>query len=263
MGAQTSISWCDHTFSPWWGCVEVSPACDHCYARELARSPLHRQAVWGHGAPRRFFSNAHWREPLAWNRQAERAGTRHRVFCASMADVLEQRTDDVGRRMDAERDRLWRLIAATPWLDWLLLTKRPQFYRRVPHDILAGPNVWPGTTVERADFLWRADELLRLDCAGPRWVSYEPALGPLDLHDALGPDRLAWIVVGGESGPTRRPMDLAWLEGIAEQCQCAGAALYVKQDSAFKAGAQGRIPDALWARKENPRSHVIRTPVLA
>jgi protein gp37 len=252
MGKTTAISWTHHTFNPWWGCVEVSPACDHCYARELSQSPLHRLAVWGHEAPRRFFGDAHWREPLAWNRQAERAGERRRVFCASMADVLESRADGVGDRLDAERERLWRLIAATPCLDWLLLTKRPQFYRRVPRDILSRPNVWPGTTVECADYLWRADELTRLECAGSRWISYEPALGPVDFGTSLGPGRLAWVIVGGESGPTRRPMDVAWLEDLARQCQGAGTALFVKQDNSPLSGKQGRIPPALWARKQFP-----------
>lgn len=262
MGKDTGITWTDHTFNPWWGCVEVSPACDHCYARELAASKLHGfseqgtrgVAIWGKDAPRRFFGDTHWQQPVTWNRQAERAGERRRVvFCASMADVLETRSDAVGERLDAERERLWRLIAGTPGLDWLLLTKRPQNYRRlVPPGILALPTVWPGTTVESADYLWRAEELLRLGCAGPRWISYEPALGPLDFGEALGPGRLAWIVVGGESGPTRRRMNLVWLEDLAGQCQRARAALFVKQDSATLSGKQGRIPAALWARKEFP-----------
>jgi Protein of unknown function (DUF5131) len=128
MAKQTGISWAHHTFQTWWGCVEVSPACDNCYARELAASPLHGFSeqgkrgfpIWGKDAPRRFFGEAHWREPLGWNRQAERAGERHRVFCASMADVLETRSDAVGEQMDRERgaalapdraDSIARLVA--------------------------------------------------------------------------------------------------------------------------------------------------------
>src|SRR5262245_39758568 len=123
MGKTTAISWAHHTFNPWWGCVEVSPACDFCYARTWAARRGH--AVWGKDAPRRFFGDNLWRQPLAWNRAAARAGERRRVFCASMADVLEQRSDAVGERMEAERSRLWGLIRATPYLDWLLLSKRP------------------------------------------------------------------------------------------------------------------------------------------
>ncbi|HXJ77945.1 MAG TPA: DUF5131 family protein [Candidatus Methylomirabilis sp.] len=246
MGERTTISWCDHTFNPWWGCVEVSPACDHCYARDFA----HRTSpgLWGHEASRRFFGDRHWTEPLRWSRRAEAAGQRRRVFCASMADVLEERDDVVGRELDQTRQRLWSTIAGTPALDWLLLTKRPQNYRRlVPAEILARPNVWPGTTVESADYTWRADALLNLDCAGPRWVSYEPTLGPLSAIPGI-----AWYIVGGESGPIHRPMDPAWIEGLLEGCRRYGAALFVKQDSGRWPGKQGRIADALWVQ-EFPR----------
>src|ERR1043166_1801812 len=118
MGKNSSIEWTDHTFNPWWGCVKVSPACAHCYAEAWAKRV--GQAVWGAAATRRFFGQTHWREPLRWNAEAKREARRRRVFCASMADVFEPR-----KELDAERAKLWALIAATPWLDWLLLTKRP------------------------------------------------------------------------------------------------------------------------------------------
>ena len=183
-----------------------------------------------------------------------------------MADVLETRTDAVGEQIDRERMRLWRLIAETPSLAWLLLSKRPQNYRRlVPPELLALPNVWPGTTVENADYLWRAEELLELQCAGPCWVSHEPMLGPVDFYPVLGPGRIEWLVVGGESGPRwndlDRTMDLGWLEDVADQCRRAGAALFVKQDNAYKSGDQGRIPDALWRGRSTPA--MTRTAPLA
>jgi protein gp37 len=149
MAERTALAWCHHTFNPWWGCVEVSPACDHCYAREFAARV--RPGLWGKDAPRRFFGDRHWDEPLRWSRGAERAGERRRVFCASMADVLEDRDDAEGTRMTEARQRLWAVIASTPGLDWLLLSKRPQNYRRlVPAEILDRANVWPGTTTPGA-----------------------------------------------------------------------------------------------------------------
>src|SRR5262245_40013414 len=129
MAEQTAIAWCHATFNPWWGCVEVSPGCDNCYARDLAK--IYGPRVWGKDAPRRFFGPKHWQEPLRWNAKAEAAGERRRVFCASMADVFEERDDQIGRFLAAERFKLWNLIAATPWLDWLLLTKRPAGMRRL------------------------------------------------------------------------------------------------------------------------------------
>jgi len=246
MGERTAIAWCHHTFNPWWGCVEVSPACDHCYAREYAArmSP----GLWGKDAPRRFFGDPHWDEPFRWNRRAEKLGERRRVFCASMADVLEDRADAVGRELGRARQRLWFTIANTPWLDWLLLTKRPQNYHRlVPVEILQLANVWPGTTVESTEYAWRAGYLEVLACAGPRWVSYEPMLGPLTPLPAI-----RWYIVGGESGESVRPLKIAWLRTFVTYCRAGGIPVFVKQDSARRAGQQGRIPDELWIQ-EFPR----------
>lgn len=241
----TKIAWADATFNAWWGCVEVSPACDHCYARTTA----HRYGfpVWGKDAPRRFFTPKHWEQPLIWNKKALKAGIRRRVFCSSMADILEERSDEMGELMEKERRRLWNIIHGTPNLDWLLLSKRADGYRRlVPPEILALKNVWPGTTVETQDYLWRAGKLLDLQCAGPRWISYEPALGPVDFWTVLcdidtGPrTRISWIVVGGESGFTAplghdrpRPFDLQWARDTLRQCREAGIAYFMKQTGVY------------------------------
>jgi protein gp37 len=170
-----------------------------------------------------FPSEAYWGEPLKWNRKGMATGTRVRVFCASMGDVLEDRDD-----LHPHRERLWRLIDETPALDWLLLTKRPVGYRTMlPPSLLVLPNVWPGVTMERADYTWRLDQLVALPAAGLRWVSYEPALGPVDFTPWL--PAISWIIVGGESGSQARPFDLAWARQTIEQCRAAGVAPFVKQ----------------------------------
>jgi protein gp37 len=150
MGKNSKIEWCHHTFNTWWGCEKVSPACKNCYADGFAkRVGWH---VWGENAPRRFFGDGHWRQPLLWNEEARKAGERARVFCASMADVFEERPD-----LDASRERLWELISKTPFLDWLLLTKRPHAVdRAVPWTTNWPDNVWLGTTVEIRGWLRNA-----------------------------------------------------------------------------------------------------------
>lgn len=200
MAADSKIEWTHHTFNPWWGCVKVSPACAHCYAeRDSKRYGL---KVWGQDAPRRFFGDAHWREPEKWDRQAARAGERHRVFCASMADVFEARDD-----LNPHRQRLFDLITRTPHLDWLLLTKRPERIRASLMAALRPPgktqypnpqedatdamrldwlegrpphNVWLLTSLESADYGWRVAELLSVP-AVVHGLSCEPLLGPVDL----------------------------------------------------------------------------------
>src|SRR5262245_34580602 len=142
MAKDSKIEWTHHTFNPWWGCERVSPACKHCYAEAWARRL--GMTLWEKGAPRRVMSDAYWRQPLQWDAAARDAGTRARVFCASMADVFEDRDD-----LDPARERLWSLIAATPNLNWLLLTKRPQHVSEmVPWGERWPDNVWLGTTVE-------------------------------------------------------------------------------------------------------------------
>src|SRR5206468_8037213 len=184
MGKNSSIEWTHHTFNPWWGCTKVSPGCKHCYAETFS----HRlgMAIWGVRNERRFFSEKHWREPLRWDREASKTGRRGRVFCASMADVFEARAD-----LNSWRERLWALIDATPNLDWLLLTKRPdQIATKVPWRKNWPDNVWLGTTAENQLWAGRRIPILLKHPAAVRFASCEPLLGPVDLSSWLtGPKR--------------------------------------------------------------------------
>jgi protein gp37 len=220
MGANSKIEWTHHTFNPWWGCVRVSPACVHCYAETFAKRV--GQDVWGVDKPRRFFSDKHWQEPLKWNTAAAKAGERQRVFCASMADVFEDRAD-----LEDARGRLYGLIEATPMLDWLLLTKRPENIRgMVPVDWLSHPrpNVWYGTTVEDAPRLMRIEHLRHVP-ARVRFLSCEPLL------DEITPNLtgIHWVICGGESGPKARPMSPLWARELRDQCAFSGVAFHFKQ----------------------------------
>jgi protein gp37 len=228
MAKNSSIEWTHHTFNPWWGCAKVSPACAHCYAEAWAKRV--GQNVWGGSADRRFFGDKHWAEPLKWDEEAEAIGARHRVFCASMADVFEPRAD-----LDPEREKLWALIQATPSLDWLLLTKRPGSVSRLapwrsdwPH------NVWLGTTVENQLWADRRLPLLLQHAARRRFLSCEPLLGPIDLskwtkNRAADLHPIDWIIAGGESGPGARPMLPGWARQLRDQCGSADISFHFKQ----------------------------------
>lgn len=228
MAKNSSIEWTHHTFNPWWGCVKVSPACKNCYAEAWAKRV--GLEVWGGRAPRRFFGKEHWSEPLRWNREAEREGHRRRVFCASMADIFESRG-----KLDPWRHRLWGLIEATPWLDWLLLTKRPERTAYcVPWGETWPKNVWLGTTAENQRWAeMRIPKLLRFP-AVVLFVSCEPMLGPLDLRlwllraGAAG-RALDWVIAGGESGANARPMNPAWARSLRDQCAKAYVPFHFKQ----------------------------------
>lgn len=259
MGKNSGIEWTDHTFNPWWGCIKVSPGCEHCYAEGL--SQRFGNNIWGPAATtnRRTFPDKHWNEPLKWDRDAAKAGVRAKVFCASMADVFEDHPQVI-----TERARLFELIERTPNLHWLLLTKRPQnilpmIGRYLDDNFMVsvddyetieawfermGDRVWIGTSVEdqkRADE--RIPHLLTIPAA-VRFLSVEPLLGPVDLWGARykNPDGsmtgaistwanygFNWVIAGGESGPHKRPIDLDWVRRIRDDCKAAGVAFFMKQ----------------------------------
>ncbi len=294
MGKDTAISWTHHTFNPWWGCEKVSPACAHCYAETFAKrighftdSPSGKPPLWGAKSERRFFGDKHWNDPLKWDRELScqcpgcdtvfsppRGGfpnaptcfecdmvatyLRPRVFCASMADVFEDREDLIPHRA-----RLFDLIRRTPNLDWLLLTKRPENWKRQiisAHKSLAGTsediplssmlvdwvagtppaNIWLGTTVENQEMAdKRIPELLKIP-ARVRFLSCEPLLGPVDLAlPAYAPPmpslagtihrRPDWVICGGESGASARPMHPSWARSLRDQCAAANVPFHFKQ----------------------------------
>jgi protein gp37 len=287
MSKNSKIEWTDHTFNPWRGCTKVSPGCANCYAETLSKRNPALLGEWGAGKPRVLASDDMWRQPLKWDRVAAldlenwtravdaRTGdaglkpTRPRVFCASLADWLD---DEVPIEWLA---RLMELIMRTPNLDWLLLTKRPENWNgrilgalaevegikgdwpsRDPETQTGGmlndwlgenppANVWIGTTVEDQA---RADERIPLLLSIPakvRFLSCEPLLGVVDLRipELRGVmddprfggnfrdfnEALHWVICGGESGPKARPMHPAWARSLRDQCYAAGVPFMFKQ----------------------------------
>lgn len=231
-----------YTFNPWWGCLKVSPGCEHCYADTLARR--YGFDVWGPAktTSRRMMSENYWKQPHKWNRDAEADGVRRRVFCASMADVFEDHPN-----VEAARRRLFELIGSTMHLDWLLLTKRPENILRFLPETWGGNvllNMWLGTSVEnQAQAEKRIPELLKVP-ATVRFLSCEPLLGAITLpwcpscggwgdHDCYAVDddspAIDWVIAGGESGPQARPMHPDWARSIRDQCQAAGVPFLFKQ----------------------------------
>lgn len=222
MAGNTKIEWTDHTLNPWRGCQKVSPGCDHCYAEAITLR--FKLANWGPGAERTRQSDKYWQQPFRWNKAAEKAGDRRRVFCGSMIDVFDNAAPV------SERYRLWHVIRTTPMLDWQLLTKRPEnIERMLPMDWGDGyPNVWLGISAEdqeRYDHRW---PILACMPAVVRFVSYEPALGPVGVMNGSGkyPD---WVICGGESGPKARPMAAVWAQLVADECRQYSIPFFFKQ----------------------------------
>lgn len=274
MGENSKIEWTDHTFNPWMGCTKVSDGCKHCYAEREMDGHWHK-VQWGPQGTRVRTSAQMWRQPLKWNKTlwvecqcgwrgvfnehgrcpacehpmvATMKVVRQRVFCASLADVFEQREE-----LDLWRADLWKLIEQTPNLDWLILTKRPQnVLDMVPSSWLEQwpANVWIGTSVENqraADE--RIPELLKVP-APVRFLSCEPLLAPVDLGFDIWWDEdyyegevskprdgiaqqigrlIHWVIAGGESGPKARLMPLQAVRSIVSQCQAHNVRFLFKQ----------------------------------
>ena len=222
MAEVTGIAWTDSTFNPWIGCTKVGPGCDHCYAEALDKRHRWGGAThWGAGVPRQRTSVSNWRKPLAWNKKAEASGKPWRVFCASLADVFD---NEVPEEWHAD---LWRLIRATPALTWLLLTKRIGNVAKM-HPGGDYPNVGIGATIVNQEEADRDVPKLLATPAAVRFVSYEPALGPVDWTRFPGID---WIIVGGEStqGAKARTFEIKWAKDTVQQCADMEVATFVKQ----------------------------------
>jgi len=288
MGTITEIAWTDHSWNCWRGCSKISQGCDFCYAEQMSTRNPAVLGEWGPDGTRVVAAESYWKLPHKWNRAAEAEGRRHRVFCLSLGDWLEDRPELI-----PVRARLLTTIAETPWLDWQLLTKRPEGWEDRIHEItytedktaadlawdwLLGtppPNVWVGASTENQEMADLRIPLLLQIPAAVRFVSAEPLLGPVTIlreWRGLG-HRFAeqadggpcccgrpsayhtgidWLIVGGESGPNRRPVEIDWIASLVRQCSNAGIAAFVKQDGHARPGQQGRIPDELWI-KEFPR----------
>lgn len=230
MGENSKIEWTDHTFNPWIGCQKVSPGCDRCYA-EAMMDHRYGKVQWGPHGERKRTGEANWRKPLQWAKAARASGTRPRVFCASLADVFD---NQVPSQWCSD---LYDLIAATPELDWLLLTKRPENLARM-FPTGEWKNIWLGTTCEDRPHYERRWPLLRNERlkVPVRFISYEPAIGPLSMfpfpHSLIGdqaqlsPD---WIICGGESGREPRMMDVQWARDLRDECKRFGVPFFMKQ----------------------------------
>ena len=226
MGETTGISWTDHTFNPWIGCSKVSAGCTNCYA-ERENNLYKWTDQWGDKGTRRRTSEANWKKPLAWDMAAARDGVRRKVFCASLADVFEDKPD-----LFDWREELFVLVEETENLDWLILTKRPENVIKwygaegvYPDEVRQ--NVWLGVTAENQEMADKRIPLLLDIPAKIRFVSVEPMIGNINFtkYDRI-PD---WIICGGESGPNARPMDLDWARNLRHQCEVTYAPFFFKQ----------------------------------
>jgi protein gp37 len=225
MAGLSDIEWTDATWNPVSGCTIISPGCTNCYAMRMAA----RLQAMGHasyrGTTRKSGRRQIWTGKVILNERVIEAPVSWRkprmIFVNSMSDLFQDVVPDDYIL------RVWETMAEAYWHVFQVLTKRPDNMR----EILSQPrfpvleNVWLGTSVESADYVHRVD-VLRDVPAAVRFVSFEPLIKGVGKVDLTGID---WAIVGGESGPGARPMDVDWVDEIKDACDRSDTAFFFKQ----------------------------------
>ena len=236
MAGLSDIEWTDATWNPVSGCSMVSPGCTNCYAMRMAA----RLQAMGHksyvGTTRRSGGRSVWTGKVVLNEHVLDAPLNWRkprmIFVNSMSDLFQEAipVDFV--------ERVWRTMSKAHWHIFQVLTKRPDLMaeRIVSARLPKLDNVWLGTSVENGEYIGRIDELTSIDAA-VRFISFEPLVGAIGNVDLAGID---WAIVGGESGPGARPIDISWIDEIKHACDKAETAFFFKQWGGINKKRTGR-----------------------
>ena len=221
MAQNTNIGWCDDSYNAWWGCTKVSPGCKHCYAENTA-ARFETRTLWRGERKQKGDPN----NPRRWNAAARRQEKMRWVFTNSMADVFDDHPAVTDWRQD-----LFKLTRATPWLMWLMLTKRPEnIPKMVPEKWLKHgfpSNIAIGISAENQEWYNKRLPFIR-DLPVNKFLSLEPLLDEVRLSEKV----FDWVIIGGESSPNKshaRPCRKSWIEAAVVDARSTGAAVFVKQ----------------------------------
>jgi protein gp37 len=226
MAQNSRIEWTQATWNPVTGCTKVSPGCKHCYAERMAKRlqamgvPQYRNAFRVTVHPSLVSVPLRWKKPRL-------------VFVNSMSDLFHP---------DVPVPFIQQVFATMQQASqhtFQVLTKRPENAEQFAHQLPWPENVWLGTSVEDALHVHRVKTLGRIP-AQVRFLSLEPLLGPLPR---LQLQRIDWVIVGGESGPSARPMEKAWVKQIRDRCLVHNVPFFFKQWGGVNKKRTGRLLD--------------------
>jgi protein gp37 len=228
MASHSTIEWTESTWNPLTGCTKIGPGCKHCYAERMAK----RLKAMGQRNYRRGFKltlHPHVVElPLTWRKPQA-------IFVNSMSDLFHE---DVPVEFIQS---VFETMRRADWHRFQVLTKRSGRLAELAAEIEWTDNVWMGVSIETDDCTYRADNL-RATPAHTKFLSLEPLLGPLPSLDLSDID---WAIVGGESGPKARAMDIGWAREIRDMCADASVPFFLKQLGGYpkKRGGEEAVLD--------------------
>lgn len=236
MAGMTEIEWTDATWNPISGCTIVSPGCTNCYAMRMA-SRLQSMGLSNYrDTTRKSGKRAVWTGNIILNERMVDAPLTWRkpkmVFVNSMSDLFQESVPS------SFIERVWETMESAHWHIFQILTKRPKNMEKVIRELSLPKleNVWLGTSVENSNYNFRIDHLREIDAA-VRFISFEPLIGSVGHPDLNGID---WAIVGGESGPGARPMDIHWVDEIKNSCELNKTAFFFKQWGGVQKKKAGR-----------------------
>lgn len=221
--AQSSIEWTEMTWNPTTGCNKISAGCKFCYAEVMARR-LKAMGIdkYKDGFKLRIHEDA-LNVPYTWKHQKV-------VFVNSMSDLFHK---DVPLNFIK---KVFKVMNDTPHI-YQVLTKRSDILLKYHKELTWTPNIWMGVSVEDERVMHRIDDLRKTN-AHTKFLSCEPLIGPLPK---LNLKKINWVIVGGESGRTPRPMDPDWVLDIQEQCSKKKVAFFFKQWGGVNKKKAGRM----------------------
>jgi protein gp37 len=248
MANRSAIEWTEATWNPVAGCTVLSPGCTNCYAMRLA----HRLEAIGQakymGTTRISAGRPKWNGTVNIDWAALEIPKRWRrgrtIFVNSMSDLFHE---EVPRPFI---EQVFSTMSETPHHTYQVLTKRAERLAELAPKLSWPANVWMGVSVESAQYGWRIEHL-RTTGALTKFLSLEPLLGPLD---GLNLQDIDWVIVGGESGPYARPVDVDWIRSIRDRCTAAGVAFHFKQWGGRNKKSTGRTLDGrTWDELPSPK----------
>lgn len=223
MAFRSKIEWTESTWNPVTGCTKISSGCKNCYAEKFAlrlkaaKNPSYVNGFQLTLQERMLYLPLKWRKPQT-------------IFVNSMSDLFHE---DVP---DEFIFNVFNVMNQANWHRYQVLTKRSDRLLQLSPRLNWAPHIWMGVSVEDSEHTNRVNHL-RQTSAAIKFLSLEPLLGPISNLDLAGID---WVIAGGESGPSARPMEPHWITSIRDQCQNYEVPFFFKQWGGIRKKKAGR-----------------------